>query len=495
MPLEAVFRSQAAYPISGASLSPAAGLPTHMLGTDSMSSRKRKLCAKRNLDALIRESAPAISHALQPYWRLVNVVRASSRMLTPVPNSGSTCPESTEGFIRALARMAKHRRAWRRQPFSNRDARDGKTIQPFSNRDARDGKTTQPPFSNHDARDGRTIQPVSNRDARDGRTIQPETWIAPDASPFVQFPSLVSHLFDEFPVPTFMAPVWCAVDKPWEIDMYLHLAAGRSIRQFKLPLNYPVNMTKRAAQWWMKAPDDAHPILAYRWAQVRALGGDSRLANILIRTPALMIPTRHEDFWESVIRFLIDQSPISAVEITNIVQFIDQQRFQPGERVWGPGAGQQPLQPDFSIKGRSLMSLRRHMANWRDDVLEKLPAIVPKSSDWVRTSIAPFRHKSGGILWTIDELLSDQELRVEGGIMRHCVASYIHECARRRTSIWSMKMHRGERRVRTLTIEVLPYSRIICQAKGKRNASPKGVAEEMLKQWAEREGLTFPNSA
>ncbi len=61
----------------------------------------------------------------------------------------------------------------------------------------------------------------------------------------MQFRSLVSHLFDEFPVPTFMAPVWaCAADKPWEIDMYLHLAAGRSVRQFELPLDYPVKIDK-----------------------------------------------------------------------------------------------------------------------------------------------------------------------------------------------------------------------------------------------------------
>ncbi len=70
--------------------------------------------------------------------------------------------------------------------------------------------------------------------------------------------------------------------------------------------------------------------------------------------------------------------------------------------------------------------------------------------------------------------------------MKHCVATYIRACARRRTSIWSMKMQQGERRIRTLTIEVLPNSRIIWQAKGKRNASPEGVAEEMLHQWAGR---------
>ena len=425
-----------------------------MSGADSMSTRTRKLCAKHDLDVLIRESAPRVHNRRQrrdeldryadywsPYWRLITAVRANSQLLTPVSNRGRTNPDSFKCIIRACARMANYSQRWRGLP---------------------------------------------------------ETWKAPAANPFVQFRSLVSHLFDQFPVPTFMADIWtyrCTADRPWEIELYLHLASGHSVRQFKLPLNYPVRITKRAAQWWMRAPDDILPIAAYRWAHVRALGGDSRLADILKMTPALIIPTEHEDFWESVIRFLIKHSPISASEICEIVDFIHAQRFQAAERTWGPGAGEQPLQPNFSLRGRSLMSLRRHMANWRVDLGENQPTFVAPSSKWTRTDIAPFRHEVGDTVWTIDELLTDHDLQVEGGMMNHCVATYVYRCARRRTSIWSMKMHQGERRVRTLTIEVLPNSRIINEARGKRNAPPKGVAKEMLNQWAEQEGLTFRNSA
>ena len=77
--------------------------------------------------------------------------------------------------------------------------------------------------------------------------------------------------------------------------------------------------------------------------------------------------------------------------------------------------------------------------------------------------------------------------------MQHCVASYIHVCARRQTSIWSMQVQQGETRKHTLTIEVLPESRSIRQAKGKRNAPPSEVAKAMLKRWAAQEGLRFQN--
>ena len=410
-------------------------LRTHDVGTTLMPSQHRKPCAKRKLDELIRDNAPSRSKPRQAYWRLITAIRASSQLLKPVLARGATPPESVEAVIVACVRMADHRGHWKRRP---------------------------------------------------------ETWIVSEGSLFVQFRSFVGHLFEKFAVPTFLVTVWCSKhDKPWEIDLYLHLAAGRSIRQYKWPLPYPVAMTKREARWFMQAPDDYFSISVWRWAQVRALGGDRRLADILSQTPALMIPTEHEVFWKSVIRFLIDNQPITSAEISEIVQFINQQRFEPAEKVWGRGAGQEPLQPEFSMKGRSLMLLRRHMVNWRTELLKKFPALTASDPGWTRTSIGAFRHTAGDTLWTIDELLSDRELRIEGGIMKHCVATYIQACDQRRTSIWSMKRQEGERRRRTLTIEVLPNSRIIWQAKGKQNATPDSATSDILERWAAQEGLKF----
>ena len=320
----------------------------------------------------------------------------------------------------------------------------------------------------------------------------PEEWIAPRANLFVQFRALVSHLLDEYPVPRFMTSVWLSEhDKPWELDMYLHLAKGKSIRQFVLPLSYPHRMSKNAAKFFMHAPDDVTPIGAYRWSHVRSIGGDAQLARLLMMTPPLVTPTEHEGFWESVIRFLMANMPICATEIVAIIQFVNQQRFQPADTVWGPGAGEQPLQPTFTLRGRSLRSLRRHMANWRKELSATLPPPVCSPPCWERTPIRPFRHIQDGAIWTIDELLTDRELRVEGGIMQHCVAKYIPDCARRKTSIWSMRVQSGSRRKRELTIEVLPHTNTIQQARGKRNAPPTEFAQELLDRWADQAGLKY----
>lgn len=293
-----------------------------------------------------------------------------------------------------------------------------------------------------------------------------------------------------------MPPIWLSEhDIPWDRELYLHLAQGQSIRTFEWPVR--VRLSKSAARFFMLAPDDLRPIVAARWAQVRSLGGDSRLARLLLSRTILVVPTEYEEFWESVIRFLIRHAPISEDEIVAIVDFIHGQRFRPARLIWGPNAGDAPLDPAFCMKGRSLHKLRQYMANWRLERMAQLPNPAPviSSSTWTPTPIGAFFHREGDTLWSIEELLTDVELRVEGGIMQHCVAQYIHNCARRRTSIWSMKVQQGATRSRVLTIEVLPETKIILQAKGKRNAPASVTAMKILKRWAKQEGLKIDRTA
>ena len=401
-----------------------------------MSSPARKEHAKRNLDELLHRLAELLGHSREPFWRLIHAIRASSQLLVPLPRRGRTDPMELVRILAACGRIPRYAEHWCRPP---------------------------------------------------------ETWSAPAGSPFVQFRSLVSHLFDRYPVPGFMAEVWCCTgEKPWEPQMYLHLARGHSIRRFTLPV--PCRLSKRAAGFFMQAPDDLHPVQAMQWGRIRALGGDGRLARLLVSKTVLAAPSEHDEFWDSVVRFLVNNGPICEEEIVAIVGFIHQQRFQPADRVLGLGAGPEPLQPDFRLRGRSLMWLRRHMTNWRAELIARLPPLADSTPAWGRTNIGPFRAVLGDSLWTIDELLSDRELRIEGGIMQHCVVSYIHQCARRRTSIWSLKRHRDGQSRRVLTIEVAPATKRILQASGRRNAAPDGAAREILGRWARDEGLRLADA-
>ena len=79
--------------------------------------------------------------------------------------------------------------------------------------------------------------------------------------------------------------------------------------------------------------------------------------------------------------------------------------------------------------------------------------------------------------------------------MQHCVSHYVSDCARRKTTIWSMKYKTGRRKRRTLTIEVLPKSKVILQASGKKNCTPSDDAKNILTRWAAQEGLHYQERA
>lgn len=409
--------------------------------TFTMISQQQKHHAARRLDALLKYHASSHRILRTQYWQLIQVIRDKTSLLSPRAEAASNNPFSARLIILACARMARRMHKWHRTP---------------------------------------------------------ETWDAPEASPYVQMRSLVQHLFEQYPVPDFMASIWWKEPNfQWGAELYLHLAKGQSLRRFSILGNFKV--TKRIAALFMQAPDDMLPQEALRWSQVRALGGDERLARILIRKTCLSRINRDETFWQTVIRFLINNAPISAEETVEIVQFIHQQRYEPADTVWGVGAGDEPVQPDFSLRGRTLMSLRRHMAHWRSELIEKgytpPPYVNPLDLPWEQSKIGSFCFEENEIIWSIEQLLTPRQLHNEGQIMNHCVASYVSKCARHKTTIWSMKIQKEKRIKHTLTIEVLPKTKVIFQAKGKRNCQPSDVDRDILERWAAQEGLKFSETA
>jgi hypothetical protein len=323
----------------------------------------------------------------------------------------------------------------------------------------------------------------------------PESWPHLSLSRRLQWRSLVTHLFALYPVPAVACDTW--LDKhgaAWERDLFFHLGAGLSLRRFLIPdWKRP---TKAAAAHFLCAPADLRLRAALRWAQVRGLGGDDRLARYLATQTLLGVITDHHDHWESVIRFLIRNQPISSDELSQIVTYVHQQRFGPASGVRGIGAGDQPLQPDLHLDGRSLQTLRRHIANWRPEPRRiSLPGLrAPNTACWEPIPVSGFRLQNADILWSIEELLTGQDMQIEGHVMQHCVARYIGRCMRRQSSIWTVKRTTQDRAVRVLTIEVAPATKAIVQVKGRKNAPPTPAQAAIVRSWATQEGLTLPDS-
>ncbi len=309
-----------------------------------------------------------------------------------------------------------------------------------------------------------------------------------------QFSSLARHLLAKYPLPSFMDSVWFRGNTPeaeFQQEWFKEIGRGKSPRQ----LDLPVTLTKRMVHYFLRGPADYTVEAVLRWAQVRGIGGNNRLAEAVLGS-RLATDFSHEEFWTSVIRWLIASAMLDMNQVAPIVDYIHHQKFEPQQSdMSAEPSGSGPLQPDFSIQGRTPGSLVRQIRKWHED-LRKERQTTPVM--WDRCGTGPLDWTEGSAAagdlrhWTIAEILSRRDLFLEGSAMRHCVASYEQSCISGRSAIWSLGMQWNQgRRKRVLTVEVAVGRKAICQARGRANRSPAGKEMEILRRWAAQEGLTL----
>ena len=126
---------------------------------------------------------------------------------------------------------------------------------------------------------------------------------------------------------------------------------------------------------------------------------------------------------------------------------------------------------------RSAENGRSPKLRWHNTGIGGLRFIEPQQNQWAIRC------------WTIRELADSGELIDEGNELHHCVATYAESCAKRTTSIWSLRCHGSLESHRVLTIEVSPTNRTIVTALGKCNSDPKPGVRSVMEMWAEQERL------
>lgn len=335
-----------------------------------------------------------------------------------------------------------------------------------------------------------------------------DDWQPGGGSPQEEIRALANHLFAEYPVPGFLARAWFdpssdefpvrpekVFTQRWLMQqaLFKHLGAGRSVRQFA---GLPLRLSKAMAKCFMQVPDHLTLHSALRWSQVRGLGGTPELARAIVAKHSTL-PRLEEVSSADVVAALVrwDTPPCL---VAQIIDFIHRQRIKPRHEVLPGYCGDDraaPIDAGFSLKGRTLRSMMRYIINWRDPVYLRRP--LPRrmnrvAQPWLAMDAGPFvlgLADRPGCVWTIREITTPEELYLEGKTMRHCVGSFAFRCMRRASSIWSMKFEQGETQNHALTIEVQPSTRVVCTAKGYRNARPTTEQRRILEMWAARENL------
>ncbi len=232
--------------------------------------------------------------------------------------------------------------------------------------------------------------------------------------------SLAAHLFAEYRPPAFMDRAWLLSlwDCQWERalacqSLYRHLGCGGSPQTAP---DLPMAMARGMGRHFLGAPNELTIGHALRWGQLVHMGASRSVARAILGTRAAdPFSTQGRSlFWSSVWRFFLRSPGLLPVHYGPVVDYL----FDKLE-----------LQPNMSMKGRTVESLLGQVERWHG----ALGDLTRPVTRWARSGIRGLRLTGAEgperVVWTIHELLSSQELAQEGGALRHCVYLYLHDCS------------------------------------------------------------------
>ena len=312
------------------------------------------------------------------------------------------------------------------------------------------------------------------------------------------FSALLRHLFARYNVPAVMDEVWFTGPGPANTSRrgwFVHVGTGRSIRECRLP----VTLTRRAAHAFQSAPTNLRLDAALRYAQAIGAGCDNRGAYGLA-TSRLSEDFGNEPFWQTVIDWFGRYPMIDFDQIGPLLDYIHHAKFVPTAIFDNGRLTERPTQPQLSMSGQTPDRLLRRMHEWHRELGRSNRAQTPA---WPASGIRPHSETGGSSAWVLRELLSAKALEAESRVMRHCVASYAHSCARRVSSIWTLERHpvaglsggmAGDVQ-KCVTIEVRLQTRQIVQVRGRNNRRMNDAEKALLQRWAAAAELTLSDHA
>ncbi len=315
---------------------------------------------------------------------------------------------------------------------------------------------------------------------------------------------ILTHLFTTYTPPIFLIKGF--INHHHEsMLLFIHLGQGHSMKTW--PFIPEFNIPKKALHHLNTTPKYCTYKEAFRRAQIIHLGGDDKLFRLLMSTKFEYITNninknsaKDEPFWESVIKFFIEHQMMNPDKVPEIIDYIYDQKFTL-KRKPGPNGTMvnEPDQPNFTMKGRTPMSLIQHSDNWHyfvamnkkreADEKEWEPVDIP---DWVR--IEGEENNFAKIKYEITQLTKTKELITEGNKMHHCVATYASSCIKKWCSIFSFRVtnhHQGKFDEPEVTLEI--RNKTIVQARGKYNRTPHPYHMQMINSWADANGIKFSN--
>jgi len=326
---------------------------------------------------------------------------------------------------------------------------------------------------------------------------EPEVWKNKTHNVEKQFTSLLHYLFAKYPVPSFMNEAFLSNDGMGskKQEWFLHMGSGQNIRTAH-GLPYP--MTRMMAHLFSEAPSDFKIMEAFRFAHIRSLDGSMPIIKGWLESP-LAIDFSNMDFWDSVVRFFIDNPMLDPSKISSIIDYIYNQKYVDTLLVTPDGTriNRGPAQPNFTMKGRNPEALLTQVEKWHTHT-----AISKKNSflQWKSCGIPGGRIEEGSEkgrkVYSIVELLNSTELKEEGKTMHHCVATYASSCSSGRNDVYSVAQVEGNECGRKATISLnLSGKPTLQEARGKYNETLSVPVARIIRTWANLRNVAISNWA
>jgi hypothetical protein len=309
------------------------------------------------------------------------------------------------------------------------------------------------------------------------------------------------HLYALYPVPSSLERIWLdseglerdeiVLRKRW----YVVAAKGGSLYKAEAS----EWLSRKEVHCFLNPPGDLGFDEALWQAIARSYTADLGLALRIARSKIARAPRRELAFWREVARFF-SVNPAPLEEIDDLCDYLaDAYRQNRG----------------YSLKGRTLSSLRRQMQEWHRDLeaIERIEAArrramarpVPgvcagasQGGSWVgsllpdwewQLSAKEAKHRNERFV--VRQLKTAEDLVAESRAMRHCVSSYAAKCLAGYASIWTLRRSMSGKVDRLLTIELDRQNRAI-QIRGFANRPASPDEERVLARWAKARGIVLP---
>jgi hypothetical protein len=304
------------------------------------------------------------------------------------------------------------------------------------------------------------------------------------------------YLFARYPVAEHLEQIWIdddgldaeeiALRKRW----YVVAASGGSL----FGAGAGAWLSRKEVHAFLNPPSRFSFEQAIWQAIARSYANDPGTVLRIARSSIGRIPRAGLGFWREVVRFFCAH-PTGVEEMDDFRDYL---------------ADCHRRNPEFSLKGRTLTSLRRQMHAWHHDLaaIARIeaqrrraqggwnPAPGSEAESWQGAAVAdwswtlPSKDRSKRETYVVVQLRTAADLVAETRAMRHCVWTYAAKCIAGNASIWSLRRRAGTNADRLLTIE-LDRQHWAVQIRGFANRRPHAEERKILERWAQARGINL----